>query len=73
MIDNHHFKTVKKWKYHLKQSQPPTTAGVESLVTTDGIVGNDMNTDAYDSDKIYKVLKDDTKIGQRSDFSDSAN
>jgi len=50
MIDNHRFKTVKKWKYHLKQSQLPTTAGVESLVTTDGIVGNDMNTDAYDSD-----------------------
>jgi len=40
------------------QSQP-TTADVEWTVTTYGLVGNNMNTDAYDDDKLYKVLNGD--------------
>jgi len=57
-------KELDKNIYYFKQSQP-TTSGAESVVTTDGLVCNDMDTNAYDGDKMYKVLKGDTDMTPR--------
>jgi hypothetical protein len=56
MRDTRRFKTLKTWNYYIKQVQP-TTAGGEVDTTGTGVIGEDMNTDAYAGDKLLKVLQ----------------
>lgn len=64
MFDTRRFNILKEWKFYLKQNQP-TTAGAEVDVDGDGTVGKDMNTDAYDGNKIAIVLQD--SVGKSKD------
>lgn len=63
MFDTRRFNIMKEWKFYLKQSQP-TTAGLQVDIDGEGTVGNDMNADAYDGDKLL-VLQD--AIGKTKD------
>lgn len=54
MIDNRRFKIMKTWKFFHRQSQP-STAGSE--MASQMFTGNNMNSDAYDGDKL-EILQD---------------
>lgn len=58
MVDTRRFNILKQWKFYLRQNQP-TTAGQEVDIDGEGTIGKDMNTDAYDGDKLL-VLQDAT-------------
>lgn len=61
MRDTRRFKTLKTWDFYIKQVQP-TTSGNEVDVTGTGVVGEDMNTDAYAGDKVKVIHDKDGKV-----------
>jgi hypothetical protein len=60
MRDTRRFKTLKTWDFYMKQVQP-TTAGAEVDVSGTGVVGEDMNTDAYAGDKVRVLIDGEGK------------